>query len=131
MPPRSLLTPVWGGSGRGGTAPYPQDGGSRPVSASDGWGIDGKEARAGGAGFGQRNGGEGPDGGIGGGMSFSGGGGVGGRGGGESARAAEGVPPGAHRPMVRAASGGGVVVDPGLVVASSGVRTGAGVSGDA
>lgn len=136
-PPRSLLTPVWGGSGRGGTAPYPHDGGSRPVSPSDGWMVDpqdggvGSAGGAGGAGGrrGDTSGTEGGEAGIVGRISFSGGSGVGGRGGEPVLAAAEGAPPGAHRAMVRAATGG-VVVDPGLILAASGVRTGAAVSGD-
>ncbi|CAM9583497.1 unnamed protein product, partial [Ectocarpus sp. 6 AP-2014] len=61
MQPSSLLAPVWGGSGsgRGGTAPYPNEGGSRPVSASDGWMDDQQAGGGGGAGESQGGGGGG------------------------------------------------------------------------
>lgn len=136
MPPPSLLGPPASlGSGRGGTAPYPNDGGSRPISASDGW-MAGQQAGGGegGGGTGSAAGGNrtGIGGGSGGGgrLPFSGsllaGEAGGGRGVGESTAvgAAAGAPPGAHRALVRAAAGAGAVVDPELVVAASGVRTG-------
>lgn len=135
MQPSSLLAPVWGGSGsgRGGTAPYPNEGGSRPVSASDGW-MDDQQAGGGGGrgGAGESHGGGG--GGVGrlsySGSLLGGAGGGGGRGQGGVSASSPAAPPGAHRSLVRAADQR-VVVDPDLMVAASGVRTSAPLSGEA
>eukprot|EP00904_Undaria_pinnatifida_P011330 jgi/Undpi1/7327/HiC_scaffold_22.g09800.m1 len=105
LPPPSLLGPTWGGSGRGGTAPYPDAEGSRPISPSDGSPIDltgAGEAIVGGRFMGSLGGG-------------GGGGAVGG---------AASAPPGAHVAVLRGAGQG--PVDPDLVVEPSGVRTGNG-----
>lgn len=125
--PPSLLAPVSLGSGRGGTAPYPNDAGSRPISASDGW-MAGQEGRGrgveGAAWENRTDGSEGEERSQFPGRPLAGEAG-GGRGVSESTCAGEaaGAPPGAHKPLVRVATGAGVV-DPDLVVAASGVRTG-------
>lgn len=100
-PSPSLLAPPWGGSGRGGTAPYPDAEGSRPVSASDAWGGD--QARGG-----DGRAGRGVPGGLG------------------AARVggAASAPPGAHVAVLRgdaAGSGRGNIVDSDLVLAASGI----------
>lgn len=119
--PPSLLGPRWmgggggsGGDGRGDTAPYPDPDGSRAVSPSDGWAVDQVRAVAeshlarddlgGGSGLRRATGAAGG--------RLSGGGGAG--------TASSVLPPGAHVPLTRVGSMGGM--DLGLVLEASGVR---------